>query len=308
MGAVFRLWEKHWRVYHRSGVDGRAGAVSCDSLPTESRSGFALLVVMIVVLALSLMFGAVLQSTRQSNDEAIDRVERLKMTAALDGALVSTAYELSLAQRNFQLGEPKTYQVGSYTVTETVRPELSKLDINFASVESLKKLLEASGVPSDRADVLSGNIGAWRDNLQQSPVGQARPSRPFETWADLSHVGGVDLAACLHSDVTVFTGTPDIDPSLASERLRKAIYGNTDQPERRSSYDSVVGGEAARPDLYEVTEEARDSEHRTSLWRQTILRIVPGSRRALWILDQEYQGTDNLETLAACARLSNHAR
>lgn len=275
--------------------------------------GFALLLVMVVVLTLSVMFGAILESTRQSVDETSERAVRLKMMAALDGALLSTSYNLSRVGRQTHFGAPEILQIGDYAVRVTVRPELSKLDVNYASAESIQRLLEASEIPDDRAAAISASIVAWRNSTSTGVTPQAQavtstPSHPFETVADISLVrnGGPDLASCLGPDVTVFTRTASADASYASDRLRRAIYGETQQPQRQTSYNSVVGGEASRPDLYEVTEEASDDSHQITLRRQVIIRVAGDDRRPVWILDQTSPGPDEKNAAAACQRLASH--
>lgn len=289
----------------------RTDSKSDDSATTR---GFALLIVMIVVLALSLMFGAILRATRQSADEASERVVRLKLTAALEGALLSTAYDLSQAGQQLQLGTTQTIPIGGYTAHVTIRPEFSKLDLNAADAESLQKLLEASQIPTDRAATLSKSIVAWRNGSYggtgvQPSTGRSKPSRSFETVADLSLVGNVgqDLTSCLRPDVTVFTRSPSVDASFASERLRRAIYGNTDQPQQPISYDSVVGGAASRPDLYEISLVAEDNDRHIAVRRLVIIRVNGDDRRPLWILDDATPGPSETDASAACQRLAHHA-
>jgi hypothetical protein len=259
------------------------------------------------------MFGAILQSTQQSADEASKRVVRLKMTAALDGALLSTSYNLSRVGQQVHFGAPEILTIGDYAVRVIIRPELSKLDVNYASVDSIQKLLEAAEIPTDRAAAISASIVAWRNGASPSvvphaQVGTSTPSHPFETVADLSLVrnAGPDLVSCLEPDVTVFTRAASVDASYASDRLRQAIYGDTQQPQRQASYNSVVGGEASRPDLYEVTEEASDSDHQITLRRQVIIRVAGDDRRPVWILNQISPGPDEKNAAASCQRMASY--
>jgi hypothetical protein len=73
------------------------------------------------------------------------------------------------------------------------------------------------------------------------------------------------------------------------------------------SYYSVVGGEAARPDLYEITETAKDPERGVILRRQVVIRISGNSNRPFWILAQASPGPDQDSTSQACLRLARHA-
>jgi hypothetical protein len=187
------------------------------------------------------------------------------------------------------------------------------LDINYASAESLRKLLEASGVSSEQAVAIATNVIARRRGSAAPPneqdTGQkVAPPHPFETAADFALVPGAgpDLLGCLEPDVTVFTRSSSVDASYASERLRHAIYGN--QPVSPSSYYSVVGGDAARPDLYEITEAAKDPERDVVMRRQVVIRIAGDNSRPFWILAQASPGPDQASATQACQRLARHAK
>jgi type II secretory pathway component PulK len=279
----------------------------------SSSGGFALLIVLVVLLALSLIFGAVLQSARQSTDEARARVVRLQLAAALDGALASTAYQLSREFQSVQFGRPNAMRIGDVTVTVVVRPEMSKLDVNYGTSESIRKLLVAAGISPERSTPIADAINAWRSGVgahsaQAYTQADVAPSHPFETLADLALVRniGPDLPTCLNPDITVYTRSGGIDASAASPRLRQAIYGN--QPILPSSYYSVVGGDAARPDLYEISETAKSLDGSLVSRRQVVVRIAGDGARPFLIVSDDSPGPDSDAVSRACRRLAEHGQ
>ena len=274
-----------------------------------SNRGFALLVVMIVLLALTLLFGVVIQATRQSTDDARARIVRLQLHAALDGALASTAYQLSREFHSVQFGVPKIIRVGNTDVAVIVRPEMAKLDVNYAPTASIRRLLGGAGVPSERSAAIANSIVLWRSGVESRgvfPSPEALPQHPFETLADLALVNaiGPDLPACLAPDITVYTRSSGIDASSASPRLRQAIYGS--QRIEPSSYYSVVGGEAVRPDLFEITETSTASDGAVRLRRQVVIRLSGNAERLFAIVADALPGADALDSSSACRRLAEH--
>lgn len=238
---------------------------------------------------------------------------RLQLAAALDGALASTAYQLSREFQSVQFGRPMTIRVGNTVVTVIVRPELSKLDINYGSPESIRKLLEAAGISLKRSTEIANGIIAWRNgegarSALASAQADATPARPFETLADLALVSsiGPDLPNCLDADITVYTRSGRIDAATASPRLRQAIYGH--QPIVSSSYYSVVGGEAARPDLYEITETAKSADGSVVSRRQVVIRVAGGSDRPFMVVADASPRSAPEEASRACQRLAEHGQ
>jgi hypothetical protein len=268
---------------------------------------------MIVVLVLSLLFVPLLESSRRDADTAYDRGEKLKITAALDGALVSVSYDLSLAHPHIRLGIPDVMKIGSYSVSVTARPELSKLDINFATAKDIQSLLEMVGSTPEQAKELAENIVAWRrgyfgGGAKEDLSSNKNVIRPFETLADLALVrgGGEDLADCLVADVTVYTHSATTDISFASERVRLALTGSAEVHEHTLSSDSVVGGQAGRPDLYEIVEKAFDDGGKLVASRRSIIRSGRDLRRPLWIVSQNWTGANEVDINDACRRLAHH--
>ncbi len=279
--------------------------------------GFALLIVVVVLLALSLMIGAVMVATRQYTEEASVRLTALRLRAAMDGALITAAYDLTQAAQLVEYGIPKTVLIGAIPVLVTVRPEISKLDINYASEAGMTNLLVVSGVQKERAQTIAKNIIRWRmdqtaaeDTSNDTAVGSRAPRRPFETLPDLVLVqeGGPDLLACLAPDVTVYARSIAVDRSFASERLRRAIWGDVKQPEQHSSYVSIVGGAAGRPDLYEVTMVAEDDDRHLMMRRQVIIRLIGDSHNPMWILADTSPMSTPESTNAACLRLADNGK
>lgn len=276
--------------------------------------GFALLIVVVVLVALSLMLGAVITGTRRYADETGARVAALKLHAAIDGAFVTVFYDLTTVSQAL----PQRFEIGSITVDVAVRPETAKLDINYAPPEAVARLLRASGVGEKRSQIIAEQIVDWRGR-RDGEGGSVRsidyigaghhyrsPHRGFETLSDLALVldGGPDLPVCLAPDITIFTHSTGVESSTASERLRRALVENTPEANLRPVGASIVGGEAGRPDLYEVTASAEDPELHIRVRRQVVIRLTGDARKPVWILADTTPAPDMENAKAACARLA----
>lgn len=274
--------------------------------------GFALLIVVVVLVALSLMVGAVITGTRHYAGETGARVATLKLRAAIDGAFVTIFHDLTTASQVL----PQKVEIGSVAVDVAIRPETAKLDVNYANPEAIARLLSASGIKEERSRKIAEQIADWRgrrDGVSGRSIdyiGAGRhyrsPHSGFETLSDLALIldGGPDLPACLALDITIFTHSGDIDASTASERLRRALLEGAPKANSGSVGASIVGGEAGRPDLYEITASAEDPELHIRVRRQIVVRLTGDARKPVWILADTTPAPDIESAKAACARLA----
>jgi general secretion pathway protein K len=275
--------------------------------------GFALLIAIVVLVVLSLMFGTVVSATRQYTAETASRLAFLRLHAATEGALVSTVAALYGPETD--RSGTRNVSVGAIEVKIRIRPEASKLDLNSASPEVLTQLLVTSGVGKERSQQIARELlnNDYKRSLALGVAGdqQARGGlrhKPIEALADLGLVqnGGQDLIACLIPDVTLFTHSPDVDVTTASERLRSALSALAlldDQEELTSFAGGIVGGFAARPDLYEITEAAQDPTSGISITRQLVVRLTGDPKRPYWLLSDRSPAPTQQVAEAACRRL-----
>ncbi|MGA7676541.1 MAG: hypothetical protein WCA78_16025 [Rhizomicrobium sp.] len=284
--------------------------------------GFALLIVIIAVITLSLMMGAVMIATQNYARETASRLTVVQLNAALDAGIATISHDLSDEgqQNGVKLDAPKTIQVGTVSVSISVRPEIAKVDINQAGPQLIEQLLRASGLERAYSQRIASEIADWRDRDSKvrphgaeasdylaAERGYVPPKHDFEAVSELALLlhGNGDLVACLAPDITIFTRSGDVDLATASARVRQAVTVITPSSSIQSSLisDSIVGGPASRPDLYEVTETAKDEASQMILTRQVVLRLTGGSRGSAWILSSISPAPTEADATAACDRL-----
>lgn len=309
--ARFRRWcRAATRIFHLEGL--KLGKALRPRAALSQDKGFALLIVVVVLVALSLMLGAIITGTRRYADQTGARVAALKLHAAIDGAFATVFHDLTTAS----LALPQRVEIGSIAVDVTVRPETAKLDINYAPMEAVARLLKVSGVEEKRSQRIAEQIADWRGrrdgetgrSIDYSGAGRhyRSPHSGFETLSDLALIldGGPDLPACLAPDITIFTHSKDVEASAASERLRRALLKGAPETNSSSIGASIVGGEAGRPDLYEITASAEDSELHIRVRRQIVVRLTGDARKPVWILADATPAPDIESAKVACARLA----
>jgi type II secretory pathway component PulK len=277
--------------------------------------GVALLIVIIVLVVLSLMFGAVITGTRNFTRETTARLVALKMQAAMDGALYATVSDLSQGGGQANPYTPRSIRIGSISVTVALRPELAKIDLNYANPAVIERLLRESGVDKELSQRLAKEIAAWRSSPGGSgsperpyPVSSSSQFRPFESILELGLLrsGSGDLISCLTPDVTLFSHSSDVDFAFASDRVRRAVSG--DRPQEASRSSNVVAGDAAGvADLLEVSQTARDEASGLTMSRRTVLRLSSDLRIPFYLLSDISPAPSAEEALAACSRLAGKA-
>lgn len=285
------------------------------SAPREN--GFALLLVLIALATLSLVVAAVVDSARHYGHDSVARADMVRLGAALDGAVATAARDLveASAATPLILQHPQTIVVDGISVTVSARPETAKIDLNAAPVTLLASLLRASGLKMEAAGRLADEIADWRDadaelhphgaEVSQyllSGRGYGPANRPLRSVSELALLldGSQDLVACLVSDVTIFTASPDVDPVTASARVRRAasLPGMPSQ----GGLVSIVGGRIISSGaLFEIEASATGRGER--LTRRTVLRITGDPRRPFWILSQLSPAPRMADQQAACKRL-----
>lgn len=268
--------------------------------------GFALLLVAVAIAILSLIFGAALGTARQhaaGSDAALDRT---RMLAAVEGAIVKTEYDLVTGERQSQikLGQPFAVRIGATSVNVKVRPETAKLDLNGAPESLLARYFETVGVARKDALAIGKEIAHRRRTTalgqEDADRGSAQGGR-FESVGELRDLPRVsdDLYDCAEQDLTVFTQSSTVDWPDASPRLR-SVHDNSVDGNRPSE---SFRGTGAAGELFEVTARAEDALHRQTASRETILRITGASRHPVWILAQTTPAPNTSQSNAACDRV-----
>jgi general secretion pathway protein K len=155
-------------------------------MPTNSRRGSALLMVLWLTAALAAIGLAVANNVRGETERTETSVDDAKSYFAARGAIDRAALHI-LWGRGYltEDGRPIYYVAGNPAmelafpeaeVHVDIVPEASKLGLNGSRPEDLFRLLVALGTPEDRASVIAAAIVDWR-----TAVNQDSPS-PFDAF------------------------------------------------------------------------------------------------------------------------------
>lgn len=271
----------------------------------RSDRGVALLIVVIALAALSLLIGALVETSRQYAQETVSALGQVELRAGLDAGFATAVSELSSsgAAKMLSSDKPPETTVGDINVRYSVRPESSKIDLNAAPKGLIEALLEQHGFDRTVAQTIAGEIDSRRRAKSASAGSTGLPQRGHirtESELALLEDGGPDLVACLAPDVTVFTGSATPYIPRASQAVRNAVaaFAPASTAAQSPFFASLVSANAQLGILeLDLTAE---KEGRT-MSRQSVVRITGNPRDPVWILAQ---GPVPLpaETDRACAR------
>jgi len=273
-------------------------------------AGFALLIVAIALATLSLIFAAALGTSRQHLAMSSAELRRTTMSAATDAAIATVEYELASAGASTPsvLYTPQTIMVGGISVTVSVRPESSKLDLNAAEPTALRRYFELSGLDAQRARALVDQIVARREVArisQSSTRYENHLGSLFQTISEIADLrgGNRDVVDCTAPDLTVFTGTPYVDAFGASERVREALGIPARANIPAMPLSAITSGHAiVAGEILEVTAVAASTGgERVS--RQIVIRVTGNLRKPIWTLAQTTPAPDLQTSQRACDRL-----
>jgi type II secretory pathway component PulK len=263
---------------------------------SHDECGFALLAVTIAIAVLALIIATVGDAAHRHVNEARGRLTRMKMAAALDGAITTVAANLAGGSLSAgALSIAQTITVGGIAVTVSARPEASKIDLNAASPGLLSALFRAIGIDNERAAELSDSIVDWRDADNFAGANGAEMSEylsagrlygpangNFDSISELRLVLGADdaLLSCLAADITVFTNMTGVEAAYSSKHVRDAL-GLGSSPARSVA---LVGGESIQPGvIFEVTARATDADG-NAISRESVLRLTGNPKDPIWNL------------------------
>jgi type II secretory pathway component PulK len=278
--------------------------------------GFALLIVAIALAALSLIFAAALGTTRQHLSAAEAHLTRVRLSAALDGAITAAGYDLVTAREIEPaiLVAPQEIAIGEDTVTVSARPEASKLDLNAANPDLLFRYLVASGIDEPRSKRIVEAILERRKDADPDYARKHDKDRaePFESVFEIAALDSVDddIAECIAPDLTVFTGLTGVDLDNASARVRVAAGAGTSGPPASPEAPRVAtaGRAITAGEIFEVTARVRDEATDQNQSRQTIIRVTGNLRSPVWTLAITSPAPDEKPAQAACDRIQGNSR
>ena len=265
----------------------------------RSSQGYALVLVIWVLVLLTTIAMAFSANVRTDTRAAISLSEQVRLRAAADAAIAHAIHSLMSDQADVSaLTGGMTYEMPwpDATLRITMASESAKIDINYAPRPLLIGLFQAV-LPDAPAEAMADALLDWRDrDDRRSPQGaeaaeyraagrSVLPSnRSFQSIAELGQVMGFDAGrlARLLPHITVYSRRPRIDPYSADATVLAAVPGL----DSATANDFVAyretqrqNGEPIRLDMLSVG--VRYLERRPTLSAVNIhtLAISPGGRK-----------------------------
>jgi len=208
-----------------------------------AQDGFILIAALWMLAALAVLVVVVSQQLGSSA-----RLLRLEDEAVEADALISAAIELSAYRLLLSKEEDRPRQggfrvmLGGSDIAVSFTSEAARLDLNTASKDMLENLFVTTGTERDAARDYAERVVAWRSKPTDAAKAQAEEARyaaaglkrmprlaPFPHVGELSLVLGVpaSLVDRVLPLITVFSGSPGIDPTIAAPEVVAALPGMT---------------------------------------------------------------------------------
>lgn len=203
--------------------------------------GMALIAVMWIVAALSLLATALAATTKAEVQAAQTARAFAEAQAAGDAAIELAALSLRMTPQPVARRAVQTFPIEGRVVEVVVAPSGGFVDLNSASETLLRDLFQfGAGVDRQTAETLAARIVDWRDPDQAPlPLGAEDVAYategvrfrtrggPFESPEDLLQVLGVgfDLYDRIRGYLTVQGGSAGVDPLAASVGVLTILAG-----------------------------------------------------------------------------------
>lgn len=222
--------------------------------------GFVIVAVLWILLALSslaIIFSAYLAASARAL--AASDIS-LQTEALVSAGLELTAYQLTLTDEKTR-PQHGAFQFGldDASVGVSFTSEAGRVDLNYASKEMLVGLFVVLGASKDAAGEYADRIVGWRtrptpgsENVEAArynALGYSPRQGLFTHVNELALVAGIPEAFVdrVLPFVTVFNGSPDVDPKIAAPEVALAVNkaSGKDQDGFRSAAPSPNGTAAA---------------------------------------------------------------
>src|SRR5438874_11749980 len=139
------------------------------SAPARGQRGFALLIVLWMLVLIAFITAHVTAAGRTEIRIAGNLAANAAAQAAADGAIYQAIFNLSDPQpdRRWALDSgARQLRIGDSVVTVTIEDEAGRINPNLASVALMEGLLRAAGDDSETAGDLAGAIAEWVGSAQ----------------------------------------------------------------------------------------------------------------------------------------------
>ncbi len=209
----------------------------------STEDGFILIAALWMLAALALLVVIVSQQLGSSA-----RLLRLEDEAVEADALISAGIELCAYRLLLAKEEERPRQgdfrltLGGNDIAVSFMSEAARIDLNTAPKEMLENLFVGLGSERDAAQDYAERVVAWRSKPSDAAKAQAEEARyaaaglkRVPRLAPFAHVGELALVLGIPASltervlplVTVFNGSPGIDPTIAAPEVVAALPGMT---------------------------------------------------------------------------------
>lgn len=211
-------------------------------MAAHSQRGVALMSVLWIILLVSTIATSLSASVRTDSRIVRRAIQTSQVEQLARGAVDLAIYKIKTADVSGWRadGVPRDFKIGGTTLKIAIADESGKVDINHAPVELLQSLFAALGEDADRSATLADAIVDFRDTddfrmalgaERSDYLAAGRSNGPrnsdFEVVSELQNVLGMDAStyARLQPHVTVYTGMPGVNSTLASASVAQAMAG-----------------------------------------------------------------------------------
>jgi general secretion pathway protein K len=276
--------------------------------------GIALAVVLWGIAALSLIATAMLASSVNAVRIGRNAWTQLQVQTAADSGVQGAILSLFDPKPEKQPPPDGTAQhifVNGIAVTLTIQDEAGRIDLNYASRNTLRDLFKSQG--ADDADALADHVVDWRspgstkslkgataDDYSNAGYGYRPRGSPFQSIDELRLVMGMtaDLYKRVEPALTVYSHSPNFDMRVAPKQVLEIIPGMDEQKAEEevaaragdiklADTSPVVASFASAPILnghaLSITASAQRGQTRFS--RRAVVLISGDPARPYWILD-----------------------
>ncbi|WP_455153223.1 general secretion pathway protein GspK [Bradyrhizobium cenepequi] len=257
---------------------------------SAGQRGFVIVAVLWILAALSslaMVFAAYLSASTRAiavNETA------LQTEALVSASLELTAYQLALAD---EFAKPPHgafhFRMDDASVQVAFTSEAARIDLNLAPKEMLAGLFATLGASKDAAIEYADRVVGWRtrpvpgsaneEEARYNSAGYSPRQAPFTHVNELALVVGLPPALVERAlpFVTVFNGSPDVDPAIAAPEVIEAIPDKS--ADRRNPFgDSSTSLKGVRPQPSDSTKSDASTAKSPCYRVETTIRFRNGRR------------------------------
>ena len=216
----------------------------------KTERGVALVLVLWVLVLLTVMAGSISLTQRSTLTMTINMKQERIGRALVDAGIEFMT--MQLLKRQAPTPEEKwpadgllrEWQFNDNIVRIAATPETARIDLNMATSELLDGLLESAGVDEETVPNIRDAILDWRDpdpnhrlngaeddDYEEAGLAYGARDANFMTVDELRQVLGMtnEIYSSIAPALTVHSRQRTVDPTMASERVLKALPGMDDE-------------------------------------------------------------------------------